>query len=144
MDGRSFCYLSYEPDRISPPQKKIIAAAKSFICSDHVRAEQEHRLDGVLLEQGPQVLQEQPHCGEEPLDADLRHRERSERLVTEQHRSRVGWDDVPRIPFYKKKSTENKVINDESRERALGAVEFERGTPISEKQSDVGCLRPNK
>ena len=66
-----------------------IAAARSFICSDHVRAEQEHRLDGVLLEQGPQVLQEQPHCGEEPLDADLRNREGSERLVTESHRSRV-------------------------------------------------------
>ena len=55
-----------------PPQQKI-AAARSFICSDHVRAEQEHRLDGVLLAPGPQVRQEQPHWGEEPLDTGLRH-----------------------------------------------------------------------
>ena len=61
-----------------PPPPQAIAAARSFICSDHVRAEQEHRLDGVLLEQGPQVLQEQPHCGEEPLDAGLRRWKRSE------------------------------------------------------------------
>ena len=71
------------------PLPQRIAAARSFICSDHVRAEQEHRLDGVLLVQGPQVLQEEAHCGEEPLDADLRHRERSERLVRDPHRSRV-------------------------------------------------------
>ena len=76
-----------------------IAAAASFICSDHVRAEQEQRLDGVLLEQGPKVLQEQPHCGEEPLDADLRLRERSERLAREPPRSWVGWDDALRILF---------------------------------------------
>ena len=49
----------------APLPPKRIAAARSFICSDHVRGfvEQQHRLDGVLLEQGPQVLQEQPHCG---------------------------------------------------------------------------------
>ena len=40
-----------------PPR---IAAARSFICSDHVCAEQEHRLHGVLLVQGPQVLQKEP------------------------------------------------------------------------------------
>ena len=62
---------------------------------------EEHRLDGVLLEQEPQVLQQQPHCGEEPLDADLLRRERSERFVREPHRSRIGWDDVPHIPFCK-------------------------------------------
>ena len=71
-------YLSYKLDRIYPPPPQAIAAARSFICSDHVRAEQEHRLDGVLLEQGPQVLQKQPHCGEEPLDAGLRRWKRSE------------------------------------------------------------------
>ena len=77
--------------------------------------------------------QEQPHCGEKPLDADLRHRERSERLVTEPHRSGVGWDDVPRILFVKILIKSGKVINGGSRERALGAVEFQRGTPISDK-----------
>ena len=81
-------------------------------CSDHVHAEQEHHLDGVLLEPVPQDLQEQAHCGEEPLEADLRHRERSERLVTEPHRSGVGWDDVPHILFAKKKSTESGKIID--------------------------------
>ena len=40
---------------------------------------------------GSQVRQEQPHCGEEPPDADLRHRERSEREATGPHRSGVGW-----------------------------------------------------
>ena len=54
------------------------------------------------IKQGPQVPQEQAHCGGESLDADLRHRECSERLVREPHRSRVGWDDVPRTPFCKK------------------------------------------
>ena len=83
----------------TPPP--IIASARSFICSDHLRAEEEHRLDGVLLVQEPQVLQEEANCGEEPLGADLRHRERSERLVRDPHRSRVEWDDVSRIPFYK-------------------------------------------
>ena len=39
-------YLSYEPDHVPPPKKRI-AAARSFIYSDHVCAEQEHRLDGV-------------------------------------------------------------------------------------------------
>ena len=103
MDGRSLSQLSLIRAGLHlPPPRKRIAAARSFICSDHVGAEQEHRLDGVLFEQGPQVLQEQPHCGEEPLDASPRHRERSERLVTEPHRSRVGWDDVPRIPFLQK------------------------------------------
>ena len=58
-----------------------------------VRAEQEHRLDGVMLEPGPQVRQEMPYCLEEPLDADLRHRERSEREATiGPHRSGVGYD----------------------------------------------------
>ena len=73
------------------------------ICADHVRAELEHRLNGVLLEHGPQILQEQPHCGGELPDADLRHRhrERSERLIKEPHRSRVEWDDVSCIPFCK-------------------------------------------
>ena len=82
----------------SPP-KNCFAATRSLICSDHVRAEHEHRLDGILLEPGPQVLQEQRHCGEEPLVADMRHRYRIERLVTELHCSGVGWDDVPSIPF---------------------------------------------
>ena len=40
---------------------------------------------------GPQVLQVQPHCGEEPPDADLRHRGRSEREAAGPHRSGVGW-----------------------------------------------------
>ena len=86
-----------------------------------------------MLEPGPQVIQGQPHCGERPLDADLRHRERSERLVTEPHRSGVGRDDVPRILFVKISTEGEKVINGGSRERALGAVEFQSGTPISEK-----------
>ena len=66
---------------------KIISLFRSR--SDHVRAEQEHRLDDILLEPGPQVRQQQPHC-EEPLDADLRHRERSEREATGPHGSGVG------------------------------------------------------
>ena len=77
------------------------AAVRSFICSDDVVAEHEHRLDCVLLEQRPQVLQEQPHCGKESFDADVRHRERSERLVTEPHRTRVGWDDAHASLFVK-------------------------------------------
>ena len=40
---------------------------------------------------GPQVPQEQLHYGEEPPDADLRHRGRSEREATGPHRSGVGW-----------------------------------------------------
>ena len=86
-----------------PPTKNCGCQINNLFrsCSDHVRADQEHRLDGVLLEPGPQVLLEQPYCGEETLDADLRHRERSERLVTAPHRSWVGWDDVPRIPLCK-------------------------------------------
>ena len=71
----------FESAPISP---KKTAAARSLNCSDHVGAEQEHRLDGILLEPGPQVRQEQPHCGEEPLDSDMRHRERSERETTPQ------------------------------------------------------------
>ena len=81
-----------------PSLSQRIAAARLFICSDHVRAEQKHRLDGVLLEQGPQVLQQQPHCREELFYTDVRHREHSESLVIEPHRSGVGWEDVPRIP----------------------------------------------
>ena len=43
----------------APSLKKRIAAARSFICStsDHVRAEPEHRFNGVLPGQGPQVPQ---------------------------------------------------------------------------------------
>ena len=78
-----------------PPQQKI-AAARSFICSDHVRAEQEHRLDGVLLAPGPQVRQEQPHWGEEPLDTGLRHpgaqRERRYRAAPQWGRMGSGSD----------------------------------------------------
>ena len=37
------------------------------------------------------TAQEQLHYGEEPLDADLRHRRRSEREATGPHRSGVGW-----------------------------------------------------
>ena len=85
-------------DNFGVPKFRILIDTFS---SDHVRGDQEHRLDGVLLEHGPQVLQEHPHSGEEPLDTNLRHRERSERLVTELHRGRVGWDDVRRIPFCK-------------------------------------------
>ena len=48
---------------------QIIYLFRSCLDHDHVRAELEHRLDGVLLEPGPQVRQEQPNCGEEPLDA---------------------------------------------------------------------------
>ena len=59
-------------------------------CSSHARAEQEHRLDGILLEAGPQVRQEQPLCGQEPLDADLHHRERGELKLTGSHRSGSG------------------------------------------------------
>ena len=84
--------------------------------------QQEHRLDGVLLEPGPplnEVLQEQPHCREEPLDAELRHGERSEREATEPHRSGVGWDDVPRITFENILKESGRVINSGSRERAL-------------------------
>ena len=103
------------------------------MCSDHVRAEQKHRLDGALLEQERQVLQEHSHCGEEPLDADLHHRKSSERLVPEPHRRRVGSDDVPRIPSCKISMESGKIINGGSREGALGAVEFQRGIPISEK-----------
>ena len=51
--------------------------------------------------EGLQVLQEQPHWGEEPLEADLCHWEHSERKVTEPHRSRAGWDDIPCFPFCK-------------------------------------------
>ena len=32
------------------------------LCSDYVGVEQEHCLDGVLLEPGTQVRQEKPHC----------------------------------------------------------------------------------
>ena len=107
-------------------------ASRSLICSDHVRAEQEHGFNSVLLEQGPQVLQEQPHRGEEPLDADLCHRELIERLVTEPHRSGVGWDGVPRILFCK--NFDGKWEGHEWWiQRALGAVEFQRGTLVSEK-----------
>ena len=49
------------------------------------------------------------------------------------HRSRLGWDDVPRISFLKNSTESGKVINGGSRERALGAVEFQRGIPISEE-----------
>ena len=86
---------------------------------------------GVLLEQGLQVLQEQPHCGEEPLDADLHHRERSERLVTEPHRRSVEWNDVLRMPFAKFSTESGKFINGGSTERDLGAIKFQRGTPVS-------------
>ena len=90
-------YLSCLPDRICPPPpSKKIAAARSFICSDHVRAEQEHRLDGVLLAPGPQVRQEQPHWGEEPLDTGLRHpgaqRERRYRAAPQWGRMGSGSD----------------------------------------------------
>ena len=57
---------------------------------NHARAAQEHRLDGVLLEPGPQVRREQPDCGERTLDADLRRRERSERKVTGPNHSGLG------------------------------------------------------
>ena len=60
-------------------------------CSNHAPAEQEHRLGHVLLEAGPQVRKELPHCGEEPLDADLRPWEHSELKVTGPHRSGVAW-----------------------------------------------------
>ena len=74
-------------------------------CSVRVRAAQEHRLDGVLLGPGPQVGQEQPHCGEEPLDADLHHRERSNReATTGLQRSGLGWDGRPTHRFLKKKN----------------------------------------
>ena len=117
-----------------PKKKKRIAAARSSNRSDHVFAEQESRLDSVLLEQGPQVLQEQPHCAEEPLDDDLRLRERSERLVKEPHHSRLGWGEVPRIPFFVKIWRESgKIINGGSIETDLRAVKFQRGTPASEK-----------
>ena len=72
-----------------PPQK--IAAARSFICSDHARAEQEHRLDGVLLAPGPQVRQEQPHWEKSRSTLACVTRERSESDVTGPHRSGVGW-----------------------------------------------------
>ena len=72
-------------------------AARSLICLDHVRAEHEHRLDSVLLEPGSPARQEQPDFGGEPLDAELRHRERSEREDTGPHCSGVGWDDVSKI-----------------------------------------------
>ena len=45
-----------------------------------------HSLDSVLLEPGPKARQE--HCGEEPLDADLRHRERNER---DAYRAAAQW-----------------------------------------------------
>ena len=87
------------------PPKKRIAAVVSFICSDHVQTmfvqSMEHRLDGVLLEPGPQARQEQPHCREGTLDADLRHWERSGREATGPHRGGVGWDDVPHIRLCK-------------------------------------------
>ena len=41
------------------------------------------------------------------------------------HRSRVGWDDVPRIPFVKISMESGKVINDGSRERASEQSNFE-------------------
>ena len=68
--------------------------------------EREHRLDFVLLEPGPQVRQEQPHCSKELLDAHLCHQERSERDATGPHRSGVGWDDIPHISFCKKNRRE--------------------------------------
>ena len=40
---------------------------------------------------GSQVRQEQPRCGKELPDSDLRHRERSKREATGPHRSGVGW-----------------------------------------------------
>ena len=121
---------------LSPPQKKISGCQIIYLfrsCCDHFRAEQEHRLDGVLLEPVPQVRQEQPHCGEEPLDADLRHRERSEREAIRPHRCWVGWDDVSHIHFLKTSTESGKVVDGECRERALVEVEFQGGTRISEK-----------
>ena len=84
---------SYILYTLPPPRKECGCQIIYFFrpCSNNARAEQEHRLDGVLLEARPQVRQEKPHCGEEPLDADLRHRERSELKVTGPHRSGVGW-----------------------------------------------------
>ena len=75
------------------PSKKGLRLPDHFFrsCSNYARVEQEHRLDGVLIEPGQQVRQEQPHCGEEPLNADLRHRERSEREAFGPHCSGVGW-----------------------------------------------------
>ena len=90
-----------------------------------------------MLEPGPQVRQEQPYCLEEPLDADLRHRERSEREATiGPHRSGVGYDGRHTYPFLlkKKKTVESgKDINGRYREKALEGAEFQRGAPISEK-----------
>ena len=44
-----------------------------------------------------QVRHELPYCGEEPLDAGLHRRERSEREATGPHRSGVRWEDVTHI-----------------------------------------------
>ena len=38
-----------------PPRIASAPRSASFICSDHVRVEQEHRLEGVLPEQGLQA-----------------------------------------------------------------------------------------
>ena len=40
------------------------------LCSDHIRVEKEHHRLGTTLSE--QIRQQQPHCGEQPLDADLR------------------------------------------------------------------------
>ena len=91
--------------------------------------ERENRLDGVLLEPGPQVRQEQPHCSKELLDAHLCHQERSERDATGPHRSGVGWDDIPHISFCKKKSTgSGKAIK--SVRRSVTAPAFPMGLAL--------------
>ena len=62
-----------------------------------IRSEQENRLEGVRFEPRPQIGKEEPHRGEEPLDADLGHRKRSEGEAAGLHGLWIGWDDGPHI-----------------------------------------------
>ena len=100
-------YYSCLPDRTYPPPPEDNCGCQiSFLfrsCSDHARAEQEHRIDRVLLKPGTRFGQVQPRCGEGPLEDQLRRRERSEQEATGPHHSGIGWDDVPHMPFVKTK-----------------------------------------
>ena len=58
--------------------------------------------------------------------------------------SKVGWDDVPHIPFYNHFDGKWEGHQWQIQDRALGGAAFQTGTPISQKQSDFACLRPNK
>ena len=88
----------------APPPPKKNAAARSSYSSDRVQ---------IIFVRSRSIASKAPCLrrdrrtdrssliGEEPLDADPRHRECSECEATGPHRSGAGWDDVPQILFGK-------------------------------------------